>query len=159
MSKMLLFLMLTMCPIVMADYPAAAPAPMASKINENYTYKGAFYLELDNGARFMLQKGVVQKATSWFGTDIYGNPAIHWMIGDRVSINRTGGYEFPFQIVNLETNEEAFGVLVNPDMQSLEDIILKLDEVLKSHHQLTSKIDSLRADIADIKTELDLVLD
>jgi hypothetical protein len=121
---------------------------------ESFEYKDNYYIKLSNNSYFLLQKILLHKATGWFERDKYGNPAAGWLIGDPMAIGRTGSYEFPFKIVNLHTQEEAFGVYVNFHMQSLEEIMNTLQQIIDSQQRIQNRLNSLDYNVTQIKEKM-----
>lgn len=119
----------------------------APTISENYSFKSNYYISLDDDSSYILKKVVISKAAHWFESDVYGNPAAHWMKGDRVIVNRTGDFSFPFQLINLETNEEAFGSYINPHMEGVENIHVMFEQLIKENQVIRKKLDEVASEL------------
>lgn len=130
---------------------AAAPADNRTPvIIESFTYKNSYYLALSDGSRFTLKAMVVEKG-GWFNSTKYGNPAAHWLLNDRIMINRIEGFEFPFQLINLDAQEEALAAYYNPHMEGIENVHALFQSIMEELHkqsvqlnQITKELDALK---------------
>lgn len=110
------------------------------------------FVFLSDNSQFVVKidRILIQEKTSWFGMDKYDyfNPTSSWLIGDPVSIKRTGEQDWPFQITNLQTQESAFADVVNLEaeksnrMQNMQDTLEGLLKVLKEIQSDLSAIKS-----------------
>lgn len=130
-----------------ADEVAESNEISTLTITDSYTYQDNYYLVLSNGSNLLLQKVIVKKATGWFDNDKYGNPAAHWLIDDKIQVIRGKGLKFPIQLINLETQEEASGSYVNPEMQELENIHKEYKALSKENKKLRTQLDKINKKI------------
>lgn len=118
---------------------------------ENFSYNNNYYISLSNDSCFCLQKVLIKKATGWFDSDEYGNPAAGWLPGDRIILYRTGAYDYPFQMQNLDAMQQASAVSVNIEMRAFEDINNKLQAVIDRLDQIKTNTDYIRSDVNYIR--------
>lgn len=137
---------------------AAAPGDSTPVILESFAYKNSYYLALSDGSRFSLKAILLEKG-GWFSPAKYGNPAAHWVINDRVAINRVEGFEFPFQLVNLETQEEALAAYYNPHMEGLENIQTLFQQIMDSFQKQNIELTVIKADLYAVKRVVDVIED
>lgn len=129
--------------------PASDPATGVLTITESFTYKNSYYLTLNDGSCFTLKEIVVEKG--WLGIEKYGNPAAAWLINDRIVINRIGGFEFPFQLVNLDTQEEALAAHYNPHMEGIENVHSLFQRVINEMEKQSTQLNQLTLELAELR--------
>jgi hypothetical protein len=82
-----------------------------------------FYIKTVAGS-FLLKAVLVSEAEKGFFActpAIYANPALRWVPGDRLEIERLEGpNEYPIKFTNIETQEVAYGKCNNYENISLE---------------------------------------
>lgn len=122
-------------------------------VKSSFCLDDQYYVCLSDNSHFVLNKVLIHKGSGWFGVDKYGNPAASWLIGDPVSIQRTGEYEWPFQIVNLYTQQGAFAALVNFEARNYERMQDRLRDLLNVLKEIQNDLSMIKCDIKTIRQE------
>jgi len=122
-------------------------------VKSSFCLDDQYYVCLSDNSHFVLNKVLIHKGSGWFGVDKYGNPAASWLIGDPVSIQRTGDYEWPFQIVNLYTQQGAFAALVNFEARNYERMQDRLRDLLNVLKEIQNDLSMIKCDIKTIRQE------
>lgn len=132
----------------------AEPTEVSLTVKSSFCLDDQYYVCLSDNSHFVLNKVLIHKGSGWFGVDKYGNPAASWLIGDPVSIQRTGEYEWPFQIVNLYYPEQgAFAALVNFEARNYERMQDRLRDLLNILKEIQNDLSVIRCDIKTIRQE------
>ncbi|QZA59030.1 hypothetical protein [Candidatus Rhabdochlamydia porcellionis] len=131
----------------------AEPAEVSLTVKSSFCLDDQYYVCLSDNSHFVLNKVLIHKGSGWFGVDKYGNPAASWLIGDPVSIQRTGEYDWPFQIVNLYTQQGAFATLVNFEARNYERIQDRLRDLLNVLKGIQNDLSVIKCDIKTIRQE------
>lgn len=131
----------------------AEPVEIPLTVKSSFCLDDQYYVCLSDNSHFVLNKILLHKGSGWFGVDKYGNPAASWLIGDPVSIQRTGEYEWPFQIVNLHTQQGAFASLVNFEVRNYERMQDKLRDLVNILKEMQTDLSIIKYDIKNIRQE------
>lgn len=131
----------------------AEPTEVSLTVKSSFCLDDQYYVCLSDNSHFVLNKVLIHKGSGWFGVDKYGNPAASWLIGDSVSIQRTGEYEWPFQIVNLYTQQGAFAALVNFEARNYERMQDRLRDLLNVLKEIQNDLSVIKYDIKTIRQE------
>jgi hypothetical protein len=101
-----------------------------------------FYIKTEAGS-FLLQLVLVKEVEEGFLFNrpaIYGNPALKWIPGDRLKIERLEGFhDFPIKFTNLETQEVAYGKHNNYENISVELLNKKLKHLERRVNSLEQR--------------------
>lgn len=151
-SILLGFVFFSMLPFLLVKVQAE-PTEVSLTVKSSFCLDDQYYVCLSDNSHFVLNKVLIHKGSGWFGVDKYGNPAASWLIGDPVSIQRTGEYEWPFQIVNLYTQQDAFAALVNFEARNYERMQDKLRDLLNVLKEIQNDLSIIKYDIKTIKQE------
>lgn len=133
MRKYILSLFLLLLPF---STLVADPDSTTYFVEESFVSDGNCYLKLEGQQCFLIEKVLLRKASGWFDSDEYGSPCVRWLRGDRVSIYRSERYDFPFQIMNLQTDEMAWGIGVNFEREQFDKILAALNEISNDQRRL-----------------------
>ncbi len=131
----------------------AEPTEISLTVKSSFCLDDQYYVCLSDNSHFVLNKALIHKGSGWFEVDKYGNPAASWLIGDPISIQRTGEYEWPFQIVNLYTQQGAFAALVNFEARNYERMQDRLRDVLNVLKEMQNDLSNIKYDIKTIRQE------
>lgn len=125
----------------------------ALTVKSSFSINGEYYVCLNDGSCFALNKILICKRSGWFSTDKYGNPAANWLVGDPVNIERTGEYDLPFNIVNLCTKQSALARSFNFEVRHYERMHDGLRDLLYVLKEIQNDISVIKYDIKNLKQE------
>lgn len=161
--KMSMFL-LFFCSMALCTSLAADESQSQQTLTGNFAYNDDYYLTLSNGSSFSVQKIIIKKASGWFDKDEMGNPAAGWLVGDTISIERTGDYHFPFRLINLVASQDLRAVSVDIDMKAYEDLSKQwqkitrcLEEIKKNVANVKEDTSSIKKDVANVKEDTSVI--
>lgn len=131
----------------------AEPTEISLTVKSSFCLDFQYYVCLSDNSHFVLNKVLIHKGSGWFDADKYGNPAASWLIGDPVSIQRTGNYDWPFQIINLYTQQSAPASLVDFEARNYERMQDRLRDLLSALREIKNDLSTIKCDIKTIRQE------
>lgn len=131
----------------------AASKESTLTVKSSFSMDNQYYICLSDGSCFVLSKILTCKASGWFSADKYGNPAANWLPGDPVNIERRGEYDWPFNIINLCTDQSALASSFNFEVRHYEQMHDGLRDLLHVLKEIQNDISAIKYDIKNIKQE------
>ena len=120
------------------------PTEVSLTIKNSFNQNGCYFVFLSDNSHFKIKQVLIQQGTGWFGKNTYFDPTSSWLIGDPVSIQRTGEQDWPFQIINLHTQESAFADLVNFEAEENNRMQDTLKDLLKVLKEMQSDLSAIK---------------
>ncbi|MGL5626829.1 MAG: hypothetical protein ACRDDW_04865 [Candidatus Rhabdochlamydia sp.] len=131
----------------------AEPTEFSLTVKNSFCIEDQYYICLSDNSYFVLNKILIHKGSGWFGVDKYGNPAASWLVGDPVTIERTGEYEWPFHIVNAYAKQGALAMSVNFEARNSERMNDRLRDLLIVLKEIQSDLSAIKHDLRNSKQE------
>ncbi|MGL5263334.1 MAG: hypothetical protein ACRDAI_01980 [Candidatus Rhabdochlamydia sp.] len=131
----------------------AEPTEFSLTVKNSFCIEDQYYICLSDNSYFVLNKILIHKGSGWFGVDKYGNPAASWLVGDPVTIERTGEYEWPFHIVNAYAKQGALAMSVNFEARNSERMNDRLRDLLIVLKEIQSDLSAIKYDLRNSKQE------
>ncbi len=131
----------------------AEPTESSLTVKNSFCIEDQYYICLSDNSHFVLNKVLIHKGSGWFGVDKYGNPAASWLVGDPITIERTGEYEWPFHIVNLYAKQGALASSVNFEARNCERMHDRLRDLLIVLKEIQSDLSTIKYDLKNSKQE------
>ncbi|MGL4539815.1 MAG: hypothetical protein ACRCU0_02405 [Candidatus Rhabdochlamydia sp.] len=131
----------------------AEPTEFSLTVKNSFCIEDQYYICLSDNSYFVLNKILIHKGSGWFGVDKYGNPAASWLVGDPVTIERTGEYEWPFHIVNAYAKQGALAMSVNFEARNSERMNDRLRDLLIVLKEIQSDLSAIKYDLRNNKQE------
>lgn len=122
-------------------------------VKNSFCIEDQYYICLSDNSHFILNKVLIHKGSGWFGVDKYGNPAASWLVGDPVTIERTGEYEWPFHIINLCAKQGALATSVNFEARNCERMHDRLRDLLVVLKEIQGDLSAIKYDLRNSKQE------
>ncbi len=131
----------------------AEPTEFSLTVKNSFCIEDQYYICLSDNSYFVLNKILIHKGSGWFGVDKYGNPAASWLVGDPVTIERTGEYEWPFHIINAYAKQGALAMSVNFEARNSERMNDRLRDLLIVLKEIQSDLSAIKYDLRNSKQE------